>query len=499
MSLSEKLPRRPNLVLIMTDQERATQHFPPGWEQKNLRNLTRLKRHGLTFNRAFCNACMCSPSRSTLFSGLYVGQHQVSDTLTWGGLWSPTENTLDPTVTNLATLLRPAGYRVHYRGKWHLSKGASGESSLYGADVAIYGFEGWLPPDAGEDIKTINFGGGFANHDARYVEEAVAFLRRADPEQPFCLVLSLVNPHDVLSFPRTYQYGYTDADLDGPIGLPETWDENLRANHKPTAQPQLLLSAAAGLGAVATPKQKHQYINFYGNLLRHIDQEMGPILDLFYNPDGTPTELGRSTVIVRTADHGEMGLAHGGLRQKAFNTYEETMRIPLVFSNPVLFPEARETDSLASLIDLLPTFVDLLGTPPADGFSGRSLAPILKDPAAAVQEDVVFTFDDTRAGNPNGTVVRAADRIRCIRETKWKYARYFHQSSSYPEEWEMYDLEHDPNEVDNLGSPANPRYNDPLVRAERERLQKKLAEAETRIVIKNQNLDRQPAPAPMGD
>src|SRR4051794_31502711 len=188
MSVTEQLPQHPNLVLIITDQERATQHFPPGWEEENLLNLTRLKRHGLTFNRAFCNACMCSPSRSTLFSSLYVGQHQVSDTLTWGGLWSPTENTLDPTVTNLATLLRPAGYRVHYRGKWHLSKGASGESSLYGADVAIYGFEGWLPPDAGEDIKTVNFGGGFANHDARYVQEAVEFLRRADPEQPFCLV-----------------------------------------------------------------------------------------------------------------------------------------------------------------------------------------------------------------------------------------------------------------------------------------------------------------------
>ena len=155
-------------------------------------------------------------------------------------------------------------------------------------------------------------------------------------------------------------------------------------------------------------------------------------------------------------------------------------------------------DRSAPALHLLPTFVDLLGTPPADGFSGRSLAPILMDPAAGVQDDVVFTFDDTRAGNPNGTVVRAADRIRCIRETKWKYARYFHQSSSYPEEWEMYDLENDPSEIDNLGSPANPRYNDPGIRAERERLQKKLMEAETRIVIKNQNVDQQKI-APLGD
>jgi len=487
MSISEKLPQRPNLILILSDQERATQHFPPDWERRNLHNLTRLKDHGMTFNRAFCNACMCSPSRSTLFSGLYPAQHQVTDTLTWGGVWSPTENELDPTLPNLAKMLRADGYRVHYRGKWHLSKGASGESSLYGADVGIYGFEGWIPPDAGEDTKTVNFGGGYANHDARYVQEAVELLGRADPGQPFCLVLSLVNPHDVLSYPKTYQYGYTDADLEGDIELPGTVDEDLRANHKPSAQPQLLVSAAAGLGLLNTREDKRKYINFYGNLIAHIDQELGPILDLLYHPDGTPTDLGRSTVVVRSADHGEMGLAHGGMRQKAFNTYEESLRIPLVFSNPVLFPEGRETDSLASLIDLMPTFADLLGVPPVDGLMGRSLAPILEDPGAAVQEEIVFTYDDVRASNPNGMVVAAADRIRCVREAKWKYARYFHQNGSFPEEWEMYDLENDPDEVDNLGSPANPRYNDPAIRAERERLERKLREAEARIVKKHQN------------
>lgn len=490
MSFSKDLPEHPNLVLILSDQERATQHFPPGWEAENLTSLGRLKRHGLTFNRAFCNACMCSPSRSTLFSGRYVAQHQVTDTLTWGGIWSPTENVLDSTLPNLATMLRPAGYKVHYRGKWHLSKGGSGESSLYGADIAIYGFEGWLPPDSGEDTKIVNFGGGYANHDARYVQEAVEFLRRADARQPFCLVLSLVNPHDLLSYPKTYQYGYTDADLEGPIELPPTWDEDLQANHKPTAQSQLLVSAAAGLGPLPTPEQKRKYVNFYGNLIRHVDREMGPVLDFFYHPDGTPTELGRSTIIVRSADHGEMGMAHGGMRQKAFNTYEESMRIPLVISNPVLFPEGRETASLASLVDLMPTFAELLGVTPPDGLSGRSLAPIVADPegTAGVQDEIVFTFDDIRASNPNGPVVRAADRIRCVREAKWKYARYFHQNGSYPEEWEMYDLEHDPDETDNLASPANPRYGDPAIRAERERLAAKLREAEVRIVQKHQNV-----------
>jgi hypothetical protein len=90
--------------------------------------------------------------------------------------------------------------------------------------------------------------------------------------------------------------------------------------------------------------------------------------------------------------------------------------------------------------------------------------------------------------------VNAADRIRCVREAKWKYARYFHAKGSYPEEWEMYDLEADPNELDNLGSPANPRYNDPAIKAERERLARKLAVQEARIVKKHQNVTEGPQP-----
>ena len=76
-----------------------------------------------------------------------------------------------------------------------------------------------------------------------------------------------------------------------------------------------------------------------------------------------PGSLRARTVVVRCADHGEMGLSHGGLRQKAFNAYEETINVPLVVSNPVLFPAPAETDALASLVDLLPTMLTLAGVP----------------------------------------------------------------------------------------------------------------------------------------
>jgi arylsulfatase A-like enzyme len=92
---------------------------------------------------------------------------------------------------------------------------------------------------------------------------------------------------------------------------------------------------------------------------------------------------------------------------------------------------------------------------------------------------VLFTFDDMHAGTGKvREVVPAAGRIRCIREPRFKYARYFHAEGSFPEEFEMYDLVADPDELENLAHPGHLRYDEPKVVAERERLEAKLAEAD---------------------
>jgi choline-sulfatase len=479
---------RLNLVLIVTDQERAPMHWPEGSVERRMPSRRRMMRHGVSFSRATCSTAMCSPSRATFFTGVMPAQHRVIDTLTDDGPVSATETVLSPQLPNLASMLRAGGYDVHYRGKWHLSKGSDGGlDDVTAQEIAAYGFEGWVPPDAGGDTRPENFGGGRADHDAGYIAQAVEFLRgRAMSERaaPFCLVVSLVNPHDVLAFPRAWEQDYRSEDFEGEVELPPSVDEDLTANLKPGAHAMLKPAIDMAVGPLAAPEQRRQYVNFYANLVERIDRQIAPIIDCFYEPDGTPTSLGEQTVIVRFSDHGELGMSHGGLRQKAFNVYEEALRVPLIFSSPRLFPEGRTCPHPASLVDLMPTFAGLLALEPPPGLRGTDLSPLLRDPQAApVQDEVLFTFDDLHAatGRVRDVVPGAAGRIRCIREARFKYARYFQSEGSHPSEYEMYDLDEDPYELENLAHPDHPRHNDPAVETERERLAAKLARIEDEL------------------
>ena len=201
-----------NIVVFITDQERAIQHFPRDWARRHLPGLTRLQDHGLTFENAFCNACMCSPSRATLMTGYFPAQHGVKYTLEEN---MPDDEfpqvELPPGFKNMASVMSEAGYNTVYKGKWHLSKPA--HKSFRPSDVAKYGFGRWNPPDAGASQAVDQSGGGSVNNDGRFMDEqgnvhagnegVRDYLTSVAPkQQPFFLVVSLVNPHDVLLYPR---------------------------------------------------------------------------------------------------------------------------------------------------------------------------------------------------------------------------------------------------------------------------------------------------------
>lgn len=472
------LPRRPNILIVITDRERQPMHWPENWARDNLPNRRRLADTGLTFTRSFCNAAMCSPSRSTLFTGLYPAQHGVVSTLTEGGTVSPTEPVLPVDGQNMAKMLLSAGYDVHYRGKWHMSKGADGGEPT-SEDIARYGFSGWEPPEAGQDTAPANFGGGCADRDRKIAADAASFLRSRTTQDPnpFALIVSFANPHDILAYPKTWNEvegtcaNYAD---DGPeifdqgIDLPPTIDEDLLRNFKPTAQAELLLALAGGLGPLRGSDAAAQYVNLYAYMHKVVDEHIGTVLDALESVSG----MRERTVVFRISDHGEMGLSHGGLRQKAFNAYEETLNVPLVVSNPVMFPAPARTDALASLIDVMPTLATMAQVPDRGAwtFKGVDLSPVISDAAArpagastTVQDTILFTFDDENAANPNGqTIVKQPNHIRAVRQHRWKYAMYFDPAGVALPQFELYDLHTDPLEMRNRANPLDLANFDPV-------------------------------------
>lgn len=331
-------------------------------------------------------------------------------------------------------------------------------------------------------------GAGSTKNDQRYVDgrgqaakygevpyeilepaSVVHFLKTYDSDKPFCLIVSLVNPHDVLAYPALYQSaGYDDADFqDLPIDRPPTWDEDLST--KPRAQAEFRKLANVGnyeIGPDDIDKQL-SYCRFYAYLCKHVDHQ---ILEVLQALDAS--RHADDTVVVRISDHGDMAMSHGRQRQKMFNMYEETLNVPFVISNPNLFKHCRgaQTDSLVSLIDLLPTLANLAEVPDLDRwiFKGKDLSPILSNPGAEVQSHIHFTYEDLYFFVPS------ANHIRAIVEKRWKYAVYYDIYADAPFEYEMYDLAvpRDVREVENLGNPKV-RVSEEVA-AERERLHQKL-------------------------
>lgn len=498
-----------NVILFLTDQERAIQHFPPGWAKDNLPGLTALQRNGLTFSHAYTNSCMCSPARSTMMSGYMPAQHGVKYTLETD-MPSPQYPQVPlptpPAMANLATIASAAGYNVVYKGKWHCSKPAAADFVWTPQDLALYGWSRWNPQDAGANQDIPEMGGGLANNDGRFMtsvgdyqdssEGVLQFITKVAAQmQPFFLVVSLVNPHDVLGYPSKHgQAGYSANWLEGDVELPATVDESL--DTKPAAQKQFLRISQL-LGVLRNDQQKRNYLNFYANLIKASDQYL---LDTLAALKSVPTQGGTSnlwkdTMVVRSADHGEMGLAHGGMRQKNFNMYEEATRVPLVFSNPVLWKRGRTNGALVSHVDLVPTMATLFGTPAAGraDWQGVDYSPIVLGASPRpVQDYVIFTYDDFQAGQDTGPYVKPPQHLVGIREKRWKICLYYDANGTVPGQWEMYDLQSDPEERVNLAYRGHHRT--PQQERQLRRLQAKLVTVwNTRL----QPLSGPPVPFPV--
>ena len=554
MSDAEAAPvagaRRPNIVLLITDQQRTPMHWPaePGWLDSLMPNEAELRRTALSFEQACTATAMCSPSRATFLTGTYPSRHGVTLTLTNADLQpnpeflpdvlrqvrdiarsgavprgrlassfvkgalrigpkaggEPELRAEEPT---LGTRLRDAGYTVVYKGKWHLTAPLAGGHAWGEADARRierdFGFGGWEAPDAGENTDPAHFGGGNAGRsgmgwDEDYISQVEAFLSSAPLPEPFCLIVSLVNPHDVLGYPHSYREGgfRREQFADMGIPLPPTIDERL--HEKPAVHSLMQLGQISYIGVLRSREAQRDYVNFYAYLHGVVDEKVGRLLRALGDA-GDPGSLRARTVIARISDHGEMGLSHGGLRQKMFNAYEETIRVPLLFSNPLLFPGPERSDAPASLVDLVPTLLSIAGAEQSGTLDGVDQSGVLAAaarpdraalaaagvdlggvldarPAASAREHVLFTYDDHQAGTARQEAPGQPNRVRCVRAGRFKYAAYLDPSRRARPEHELYDMEADPIEARNLLERDSARPRTSLAAQELPRLREILIE-----------------------
>lgn len=500
------MPQRPNILVIMTDEER----YPPVYETEELRQFRRtqlpaqqaLRARGTEFHRHHAASSACVPSRACLFTGHYPTLHGVR--ATDGAAKSardPGVYWLDPdTVPTLGHYFRAAGYRTHYRGKWHIShadltapdtgapiassddQGAPLEpnTSLYRAAdrLAAFGFEGWIGPDPHGQARS-NCG---RLRDPLFVDQLDALFDRleAEPDDaPWLTVASLVNPHDIVLFGLLWRsWGFEFADDTVPsVPEPPTQHESLRS--KPSCQADYVEK----YGRVFVPQpQIPLYRRFYYYLHKLVDRQVQRVLDRLQR-----SRFSENTIVVYTSDHGEMLGAHGGMHQKWHNAYDETLRVPLLIAGPGV-PAGARVDHLSSHVDLLPTLLGLADLDAAaltDALAarhtearppvGRDLSALARG-GAAPDEPIYFMTEDevsegldqqSAIGRPYEAVAEPAKVEAVIARLDvgdgprlWKYARAYRRSligdpadaSKWPErdEHELYDLDADPLETDNL-------------------------------------------------
>jgi arylsulfatase A-like enzyme len=369
--------RRPNIVLIMVDEMRFPQHFPAGistadeWLRTYMPNVHRLWQRGVKFRHHYTAGTACSPSRASLVTGLYPHQNWCLQTRKGkGGATGPNAPALQREFPTYGKLLSQAGYVTPYVGKWHLSDSPA-ESSDPGADAYLreFGFQGLTIPDP------IGTNGQGTENDANITEQAIAWLAARTAEQdPFCLTVSFVNPHDKEFFwsgteADTYnslyaaagytpysQYQQVDA-LDNPpdygYAMPPNWESQATLSAgKPGAQSFVRSftdlvwggvnddPSAAAFGFSPYPGLPGSYIaeapysywtraqDAYTQVQTLVDEQIGSVVRAI------PDELVDNTIIVFTGDHGDYAGSHGFASNKAGSMYEEAVNVPLIVVDP---------------------------------------------------------------------------------------------------------------------------------------------------------------------
>ena len=387
---------KPNVLFILTDDQRGDTIHALGNPYIETPNLDLLVNAGTSFTNAYCmggwSPAVCLPSRTMVLrgNGWFTAQNQPAGT------------------PDFAKSMGEAGYVTYHLGKY----GNNDSRSLKSFDFNYY----VEPGDLEELIK--------AEPGKQLADRAINFLYfwrtrlNRQGNRPFFMYLGDPAPHDPRRAPQAYQERYEISELPLP--------PNYLPFH-PFDNGELFIRDERLADWPRTEYEIRRHTRDYYSMITHLDEQLGRIINYL-------KEIGQydNTIIVFSSDQG-IALGSHGLMGKQ-NLYEHSMSPALVMAGPGI-PVGRRTEAFAYLFDIFPTVCDLVGAPIPPGIEGRSQAPVIRGEREGVRDAIFLAYKDLQ---------------RAVRRGRWKLIRYPHVNRT-----QLFDLDADPHEVHDLaGDPG---------------------------------------------
>ena len=435
MAASTGRDKRPNIIFLFADDQRADTIGVHGNPHIQTPNLDRLAADGFSFRRNYCagsfSGAVCVASRAMLMTGRH-----------WMNLPAnkPQSNWGDATV--LPALLTSRGnYNSFIVGKWHNGRGTLNKSFTDGRSIYMGGManhsdfqvqdltNGSLSPKRNAD--------GFSS--TVFANEAVNFIQKSGTDLPFFLYVAFMAPHDPRNPPEHYRQMYYKKRPPLPA--------NFLPQHPFQNAPQATSGRDESLAPWPRTKKviSDQLCEYYG-LVTHLDEQVGRVLKALKKSPHAD-----NTIVIYTADHGLAMGSHGLLGKQ--NVYEQSMQCPLILSGPGI-PKGKSSNALTYVHDLYSTVCEFADLETPDGVDSKSLIQIMNEKVDSIRDSLFLPFQDNQ---------------RSVRNDKWKlhvYPKINHRL--------LFDLSTDPHETTDLAT-------DPAHKADAKRMQTLMQSWRTRL------------------
>jgi arylsulfatase A-like enzyme len=416
-------PSRPNLLFLLTDDQRFDDLGCMGNALIRTPHLDRLAAEGVVFDNAFVTTAICCASRASILTGQHSRRHGIEDFAT-----PLSDEAMDHTYP---VLLRKSGYRTGFLGKLAIGRPSD---ELRHLSLPADKFDFWFGFPQSINFRQV-IDGKERFLTTVLAEKAEAFLRSNPADQPFCLSISFKEPHG--------PWNFFDPCASDPYAHTEIPPCATCTRKDYDAQPAFLRKSLNG--SDDWPEDAHERFlksaRTCYRLITGMDAAVGRIM-------ATLEELGldRNTVVIFTSDHGALRGAHG-LSGK-WIMYEESIRVPLIIRDPRLPMSLRGTrrHQMVLNIDFAPTLLALGGVAIPPRMQGCDLSPWLLDASLDGRSEWFYehTYNTLAPRRPIA-------KSQGVRTKRWKYIRYTEYDPAFEQ---LFDLQHDPREQRNLAGLA---------------------------------------------